>query len=277
MIWGLLFFQLLSFTAQDNPTPLLPKHVKNYYHDVEKSADLKSALFDILDSYHLPKDEEDLILPSCSQGSCYKHTSLTYQKAREFLFGSLHLKGSQKEGYLLETYYCGEMLSNADFGGGNNIAPNKIPNNNIVNVEHAWPQSHFTTKFPKNMQKTDLHILFPEKSKVNSIRGNFPFGEVVDPINQPCADVALGMSKENEKVFEPIIEVKGDMARATFYYVTRYKVKLDQNQEAYLRHWHQMDPVDDPERDRNEKIFEVQKNRNPFVDMPHLVDQISDF
>lgn len=277
MIWGLLFFQLVSFSNATSLPNDLPPHVKSYYHTLDKSSDIKNSLFIILDSFHLPKDNEDLILPSCSQGSCYKHTPLTYRKAKEFLFGSLHLKGSLQDGYSLETYYCGEVLSNKDFGGGNNLAPNKIPNNNIVNTEHVWPQSRFNTKFSNGLQKADLHILFPEKSPVNSIRGNYPFGEVIHPINEPCANVALGTSKENERVFEPVVEVKGDVARATFYYVTRYKVKLDKNQEAYLRYWHQVDPVDNHERVRNERIFEVQKNRNPFVDMPELVEQISSF
>ncbi len=278
MIWGLLFFQLFFLATGASAEVHTQSAAKAYYHKLDTSKDLKESLFHILDSFHLTKNNSDMILSSCSESGCFRQTSLSYQKAREFLFGYLHLKGSLEDGYLLETYYCGELLSNADFdGGNNNLAPNKIPNNNIVNVEHAWPQSHFTGQFPKSMQKTDLHILFPEKSKVNSIRGNFPFGEVVDPINEPCADVALGMSKENEKVFEPIGEVKGDMARATFYYVTRYKVRLDKNQEAYLRHWHKADPVDELEKNRNEQIFIVQKNRNPFVDMPELVDQIADF
>lgn len=270
MVWGFLFLQLFSFSSS-----ALPPEVKAYYAGLEKSANIKDQLFTILDSYHLPKKGDDSILPFCSEGGCYKHTSISYNSARQFLFGSLHLSGSPKEGYALETYYCGQLLTTDDLGK-NGLGPMAIPNHNIVNVEHSWPQSHFTSKFPKNMQKTDLHILFPEKSVVNSVRGNFPFGEVVDPINQPCANVALGISKEKEKVFEPIAEVKGDMARANFYYVTRYKVNLDKNQEAYLRYWHKQDPVDEHERIRNEKIFEIQKVRNPFIDMPELVDQITD-
>lgn len=272
MVWGLLFLQLFSCSSF-----ALPPEVKAYYGSLDTTGDIKKSLFVILDSYHLPKEKEDLILPACSQGQCYKHTSLTYQGARQFLFGKLHLQGTAQDGFFLETYYCGAILTADDFGSKNELGDGKIPNNNIVNVEHAWPQSHFTHKFPKNMQKTDLHILFPEISKVNSIRGNFPFGDVETPINEPCKDVALGMSKEKEKVFEPIKVVKGDMARATFYYVTRYNVSLDKNQENYLRYWHKADPVDQHEIERNQKIFEVQKNRNPYVDMPELVDQIADF
>lgn len=272
MVWGLFFLQLFSSTSY-----ALTPEVKAYYASLDTSKNIKDTLFTILDSFHMPKENADLILPGCSEGTCYKHTSLTYNSARKFLFGNLHLVGSSKDGFGIETYYCGTLLTASDFGGKNGVGPDIIPNNNIVNVEHAWPQSHFTHKFPKNMQKTDLHILFPEISKVNSIRGNFPFGEVETPLNEPCKDVALGMSKEKEKVFEPINNVKGDMARATFYYVTRYNVKLDKNQEAYLRFWHKADPVDAQEQERNERIYEVQKVRNPYVDMPELVDQIADF
>lgn len=272
VVWGLFFLQLFSSASF-----ALSPEVKAYYASMDDAKDLKKHLFTILDSYHLPKEKEDLILPACSESKCYKHTSLTYKSAREYLFGKLHLKGSSKEGFTLETYYCGEILTADDFGSKNELGDMKIPNDKIVNVEHAWPQSHFTHKFPKNVQKTDLHILFPEISKVNSIRGNFPFGDVETPMNEPCKNVAMGISKEKEKVFEPIGEVKGDMARATFYYVTRYNVNLDKNQEAYLRFWHKADPVDQHELDRNEKIFEVQKIRNPYIDMPELVDQIADF
>lgn len=272
MILGLLSVLIFSFSNTG-----ASENITSYYSSLATTKDVKSSLFTLLDSYHLTKNGADLILPSCSEVGCFKHTPVSYTRAKQLLFGTIHLKGSSSDGFSLETYYCGDILTNKDLGGGNSLGIDKIPNNNIVNTEHAWPQSHFTSKFPKSMQKADLHILFPERSKVNSVRGNFPFGEVVDAINEPCSGVALGISEENEKVFEPIPDVKGDMARATFYYVTRYKVNLDPNQEAYLREWHRQDPVDDHEKNRNEQIFEIQKIRNPFIDKPELVDQISEF
>ena len=49
-------------------------------------------------------------------------------------------------------------------------------------------------------------------------------------------------------------------------------------EEKILRGWHKDDPVDSMEVKRNEIIFEqFQHNRNPFIDHPEWVDQISDF
>ncbi|MFZ5949748.1 MAG: endonuclease, partial [Candidatus Rifleibacteriota bacterium] len=40
---------------------------------------------------------------------------------------------------------------------------------------------------------------------------------------------------------------------------------------------HREDPVDEEEKARNDRIENIQHNRNPFVDRPDFVDQISDF
>ncbi|HHX76027.1 MAG TPA: endonuclease I, partial [Acholeplasmataceae bacterium] len=36
--------------------------------------------------------------------------------------------------------------------------------------------------------------------------------------------------------------------------------------------WHEEDPVSDFELSRNSKIYNIQSNRNPFIDHPELVD-----
>ncbi len=204
------------------------------------------------------------------------HSPVSYRHARELIFGSLYLDGHSTETYSLFVYYCNESLTNKDFSS-NDLGPMQIPNNNIVNVEHAWPQSHFTGNFPKDFQKADLHILFPTRSHINSIRGNYAFGEVVKAEQQPCADAALGLNAAGERVFEPDDTIKGDMARATLYFSVRYKVKLDANQEEAVRRWHKMDPPDQNEIDLNEKIDAIQHNRNPFIDNPEFEGQIDDF
>lgn len=57
----------------------------------------------------------------------------------------------------------------------------------------------------------------------------------------------------------------------------RYQMPVVQHVEAVLRAWHQDDPPDQRELDRNAGVDAVQKNRNPFVDRPGYVTTISDF
>jgi endonuclease I len=88
---------------------------------------------------------------------------------------------------------------------------------------------------------------------------------------------------------------KGDVARAVLYMAIRYEGGVDQNGQgepdlevtddrskivitsaspAYmgllstLLAWHQADPPDAGERERNEVIYSFQGNRNPFIDHP---------
>jgi len=47
--------------------------------------------------------------------------------------------------------------------------------------------------------------------------------------------------------------------------------------EAVLRTWHKTDPVDALEMKFNDAVFNLQKNRSPFIDHPEWVDLIHDF
>ncbi len=243
--------------------------------------DFKKKLHHILRSYHISRAGDfDEIVEFChidDDDRCYNHLRLGYKTARRNLFGFLHLEGTSNSSYKIETHYCGEWYTNNDFPGGNSLGPMKIPSANIVNTEHTHPQSHFTNKFSKSLQKGDLHALFPTVSSVNSTRGNEPFGEVVEVINAPCAESALGNNKYHERVFEPAERVKGNVARAKFYFATRYDVKISEHEEEVLRAWHKQDPVDREEKERAQLIFEIQHVRNPYIDHPEWVDQVEDF
>ena len=78
---------------------------------------------------------------------------------------------------------------------------------------------------------------------------------------------------------------KGDLARALFYFYTRYaahppsrfSLSNFNGEEATLRRWHERDPPDAAERARNDAVYGVQGNRNPFIDDNTLADRIADF
>ncbi|WP_213422735.1 endonuclease [Bhargavaea massiliensis] len=151
------------------------------------------------------------------------------------------------------------------------------------NREHVWAKSHGdfgTSKGPG----TDIHHLRPTDVQVNSSRGNLDFDYGGNPVNN-CS----GCLRDGDS-FEAPDEVKGDVARMLFYMVTRYeegdRVDLELNEQvnngsapfhgklSVLLEWHEMDPVSEFEQHRNEVIFEIQGNRNPFIDNPEWVESI---
>jgi len=85
---------------------------------------------------------------------------------------------------------------------------------------------------------------------------------------------------DGDKSFEPFAG-KGEVARATMYFVTRYpgKVGDSRNETQFedfqqLLKWHKEYPVTDFERHRNDTIEEIQGNRNPFIDYPELAEKV---
>jgi hypothetical protein len=129
------------------------------------------------------------------------------------------------------------------------------------NREHTWPQSKLGTV------KDDLHNLRASNSTTNSNRGNLPFVEDGKTYtgNQPYGKFSGGWYPGDEHI--------GDVARIILYISIRYNLNIDVvgNLQTFLQ-WHEMDPVNDFERTRNDRIFGIQNNRNPFIDHPELVD-----
>lgn len=93
--------------------------------------------------------------------------------------------------------------------------------------------------------------------------------------------------------WEPSDQYKGDFARIYMYMVTCYENfsekwtgnsvnQLDNNTYPVfedwtikmLLEWCEKDPVDDWEIARNDKVYKIQGNRNPFVDHPELAEYI---
>lgn len=155
------------------------------------------------------------------------------------------------------------------------------------NREHTMPQSWYGSAAPMS---TDLHHMYPVDAWVNQQRGNWPYGTVSSPNwtstnggkRGPCTWPGCSGT-----VFEPIDAYKGDLARAYFYMMTRYLPNVpfwtsdmfaagDLSAWAgpMLYAWHLTDPVDDKERDRNNAVFAIQGNRNPYVDEPQWADAI---
>ena len=151
-----------------------------------------------------------------------------------------------------------------------------------LNAEHVYPQSLGAANEPA---KSDLHNIFPSKVNVNESRGNCPYGEIEDTDtdtwyfldiqanNIPLVEIENYSEKDEEDcVFEPRESVKGDIARAMFYFYAIYQDIADpidpnylENQKETLYQWHLNDPVDLKERERDSLIAIQQGNNNPFI------------
>lgn len=202
--------------------------------------------------------------------------ALDYNEARRYLLGQIDLQ-SDGEDFYIKDVYCQKIYSHREWGDKSSIGPGLIPHSSVLNTEHTWPQSRFSSHFPKGIQKSDLHHLFPSDPKMNSARGNHKFAEL-EGVTKPLVCSASRLAKTSEGLrFEPPVEHRGNVARALFYFSIRYKINIDEDEEVFLKKWHQEDPVDTEELRRHDRIAEVQGNRNPFVVDPYLVEKISDF
>jgi endonuclease I len=201
---------------------------------------------------------------------------LPWSMARDTLFSKI-LVGADDS---LECIYSGHKLyldptadpTEAVYLGGQN---------NGMNTEHLYPKSKGAEQ---GNAYSDMHHLFPTKIPVNSARSNDPFGEIPDQLTDkwfyrtatlssiPPENIDA-YSEDKDALFEPRESVKGDVARAVFYFYTMYKVQAfaaDPNffelQRAALCAWNEADPADSTELIRSYKIAAYQSGKeNPFV------------
>lgn len=159
------------------------------------------------------------------------------------------------------------------------------------NREHSFPKSWFNDETP---MYTDLYHIYPTDGYVNNRRGNDPFGETNSPTYSSTGGFSkLGRSSfpgYSDVVFEPNDEYKGDFARTYFYMVTCYENNVSSWNSPMLANnkypafdtwavnlllkWCREDPVSKKEKDRNEAVYKIQHNRNPFIDFPGLEELI---
>ena len=177
-------------------------------------------------------------------------------------------------------------------------APIYLPwSGKLLNREHSFPKSWWggSTGIPAYV---DLNHLYPADAAANQAKSNWPLGKVdmtastkynngVSIVGYPVT----GQGGGSQSVFEPADEYKGDFARTYFYmvtcyqdltWVTKYSWMMEQNTYPTLKgwasklllEWHRNDPVSEKEINRNEVVYSIQNNRNPFIDHPELAEYI---
>tara|TARA_R110001592_G_scaffold221139_1_gene475779 strand:+ start:2025 stop:2981 length:957 start_codon:yes stop_codon:yes gene_type:complete len=113
------------------------------------------------------------------------------------------------------------------------------------------------------VMESDMHNLVPSLGEVNSDRSNHRYAEIPgeDRIYGACdAETDFKGGK-----FEPRPEVRGLIARVTFYMTDRYNLSLSRSQEQMFMAWDRMYPISDWEKLRDSRIAARMGHSNPFV------------
>jgi len=242
----LLVLGCLSFVSPAQPV--------GYYNGTEgkSGAELKAALNQIISN----------------------HVNYSYYYARDIINYS-DADPANPSNVIL--FYLQQSRSSSLYGTGGDY----------INREHVWAKSHGNFADIRPMDG-DAHNLRPADASVNGTRSNKDFDNVQPGGTQHPEATSCWYS---DSTWEPGPLTKGQVARILFYMDTRYEgtngeidLKLVAHNNNYpnpehgnlatLLAWNKQYPPSDFERRRNERLYQIQQNRNPFVDFPELADYI---
>lgn len=254
-----------------------------YYNNAaaKSCADLKTALKTIVTTGHTPRFYGDL----------WTQYQISDIKPRTIGTGSANV--------IYDIYSANPGGTDPyQYTPGTNQCGNYSGENNCYNREHSVPQSWFNGNTSIPGPTTDYLHIFPSDGYVNAKRSNYIYGEVATASYTSLNGSKLGtpsFAGLTGPVFEPIDSLKGDLARAFLYFVTRYEDNMTtygNNAEAvqafepntfpsidipYLKlmlKWHNQDAVSAKEIARNNAAYTFQGNRNPYIDHPEYVAMV---
>ncbi len=263
-----------SVVTTNDPTGIPP----GYYNAATglNCAPLKSALFNIISANYIQLTYTPGVWTAYATTDLHRNDANTADIIWDMY--SDNPAGPEPYTYTYSINQCGNYSAEGD----------------CYNREHSFPKSWFNDAYP---MYSDLNHLFPTDGFVNNKRGNQPYGPVSAPTWTSQNGSKLGPNTYpgfTGVVFEPRNEYKGDFARGQLYMATRYENLVAGwqgngnandvlNGTAYqafdnwylkmLFEWHNNDPVSTKEINRNNAVFALQANRNPFIDHPEYVYQ----
>lgn len=257
---------------------------------IASTAQIPSGYYDKAEG----KSGEQLIKALCE--IIYPHEALTYNG----LWNAFKTTDVDDEGYIIDMYSTSKFVPGVDQDKGQHPTVGYS-----YNREHSFPKSWFGGSVMP--MYTDLNHLYPTDSKVNEQRSNYLFGVCEEGYRmEDDGNVAKGKlgystytingtSPYSGTVFEPDDELKGDFARTYFYMVTCYNNEvanwasnatissaIDANSypvwknwySTMLLEWSRLDPVSEKEIKRNNAVYSIQNNRNPYIDHPELAEYL---
>jgi len=173
-----------------------------------------------------------------------------------------------------------------DMYSNNHIAFNGVSAASGMNIEHSFAKSWWGDG--RQASKDVMHLA-PSNSTANSAKGSWPMAVVNGTTSFTNDVIKVGKSGSRPggeiTAWEPADEYKGDFSRAYMYMVTAYEDystlwtgnsvnQLDNNTYPVfeqwtvdmLLKWSEQDPVSQKEITRNNEVYKIQGNRNPYID-----------
>ena len=276
---------------------LMAEAIPSGYYDAangKKDAELKTALSQII----YPVDWSEMTQTSTKPNfikaqynlgnRCgYGTRGVNEVHSKPYTWDGFWYTDTREDGTVWDMY-----STNIYYMASDTIGAVSIPDQEI---EHCLPKGWWGGKASSNENDAfmDLHHLNPANARANNNKSDLPPGNVKENITQVNPIFKKGNNSEYGSflVFEPCDEYKGDFARAYFYIATAYENFIWQDaaknyitNDSYLEfkpwlqevlvEWHKSDPVSEKEIIRNNRVSDIQHNRNPFIDYPELVDYI---
>lgn len=251
----------LAFLVSVMPAlPMLAQIPEGYYSSLKgkKGAELKTAIHDIIK----------------------KANVLEYGSGRGKTWWGFWSTDRNENGYFIDRYSAEREWVKSTSQGAPGAG---------MNIEHSFPKSWWGGATVQAYK--DLYNLMPCESKINSTKSNYPMGKVVSG-DKGNGWTKVGKGTDGKWYWEPADPWKGDFARGYMYMATAYQDYnwsgnqapqiLQQGAYPTLKEWAyklyiqwaKADKPDALEIKRNNDVAKIQKNRNPYVDFPNLMEYV---
>lgn len=264
-----VYYRLLILFKFISKTMRLPQHLHTYLLAIFCCITIITKAQTLPDSIQKCEDVRKWIKQNLYSP---KFKKLNYAKARKYMYAYIDNYDDS-----LACVYSGlKVFHRYGFESTDSIGS--------LNCEHIVPK--YNLPYHDDVYFYDIHNLYPVNKRWNSTRKNYPFKDIDDNIttkwmikdtfqrNIPTINIDE-YSEYAPKRFEPREDYKGNIARSILYFYTIYEFYIDSletvSDMSTLKRWHEQDPPDDRERERNNRIERYQGNRNPYIDHPGWV------
>lgn len=204
------------------------------------------------------------------------HTSITYYNYLTTMMNQYEVRDTTNGQSYVECVYSGERkVFNDPFTW------TAVGYSREHTYSHSWMPT-FPCDSPEQKEYNDQHNLWPTNlQQANTPRSNLPLMDIDGNVVFTYLEGRVGYSN-NQLVYEPRPEQKGNAARSIFYMATCYngqggntwELPANQSQES-LKTWHFADAPDNYEIARHEYVAVLQNNRNPFIDSAYFACHIN--